>query len=132
MATTGADVSRRTSTVSPFGSTTRRTVDGSMVAGEAAGAVVIRGQSLENCQSPVSQHDQRRDGAGRTVRAEPAEQPRIEWRARSDRAVDVRGAAERRQNVQEVVENGRRRSPPVPQIAGQYGEEHQQQPVARE
>src|SRR5258708_33836424 len=115
MATTGADVSRRTSTVSPFGSTTRRTVDGSMVAGEAAGAVVIRGQSLENCQSPGSQHDQRRDGAGRTERAEPAEQPRLEWRARSDRAVEVPGAAGRPPNVQEARAKRPRSSTPAPQ-----------------
>src|SRR6476661_9618054 len=69
MATTGAEVSRRTSTRSRFGSMVRRTVAGSR-AMERSETVM---ESLDDCETAIAQdHETRREACGAVPR-EPRE-----------------------------------------------------------
>src|SRR5690242_2840030 len=77
MATTGAERSRRTMTVSPFGSTVRRTVAGSMVARSSeAGIELVEGEAavaqdggMPKCETNEERGGRRGRRARRSARA---------------------------------------------------------------
>src|SRR6478736_6444964 len=79
MATTGAEVSRRTSTRSPFGSVVRRTVAGSR-AMERSETVM---ESLDDCETAIAQdHETRREARGAVPREPRENGPRDHGRSR--------------------------------------------------
>src|SRR6185295_13704554 len=113
MATTGADVSRRTSTRIPFGRVVRRTVAGSSATEERSETVM---ESLDDGETTIAQYDETRREARGAVPREPREGgPRDNDRSTGsihrntgDRRIHIVGEMQRRQQEEQPGERVRR------------------------
>src|SRR6478609_223275 len=119
MATTGAELSRRTSTRIPFGRVVRRTVAGSSATDRSETVM----ESLDDGETAIAQHDETRDEARGTVSDEPREDgPRNHGRSTGSihrntrhRRIHLVGTVQRRQQEEQSGERMRRLAVPTPE-----------------
>src|SRR3954471_21682656 len=124
MATTGAELSRRTSTRIPFGRVVRRTVAGSSATERSETGM----EGLDDGETTVAQYDEPRRVACGAVSGEPPEDdPRDGgWSTRSihrrtgDRCVHLVDEVQRRQQEQQLGERMRLLAIARPEVGRRY------------
>src|SRR5690349_18850453 len=128
MATTGAERSRRTRTVRPFGSTVQRTVSASMRAGEA-GASVGADIELVEGEPAVPKDGEAGDEGDGTIAGEPEYRLPWNWHAVRYGGIRIGRAVDGRQQPEQYRERTRRPAVELPQDVGSCGDGDEREPV---